>query len=60
MLFRKRDKERDRYYLLPGMGKRLARKKRRVIWIWSLIAAVLVSGILAAVLYWMNTLLPHH
>ena len=60
MLFRKRDKERDRYYLLPGMGKRLARKKRRVIWAWSLVAALIVSGILAAVLYWVNNSPPHH
>ncbi len=58
MLFRKRDPERDRYYLLAGMGRRLARKKRRVIWAWSLVAAVLAAGALAAILYWINSGLP--
>ena len=43
MLFRKLDKERDRYYLLPGMGKRLARKKKRRILAWSLAAGLLVG-----------------
>lgn len=58
MLFRKFDKERDRYYLLPGMGKRLARKKRRVIWTWSLLAALIVSVVLAYVIYLLNRRLP--
>ncbi len=57
-MFRKRDRERDRYYLLPGMGKRLARKKQRVILLWSLAAALVVCAILAAILYWINSALP--
>ncbi len=60
MLFRKFDKERDRYYLLPGMGKRLARKKRRVIWTWSLLAALVVSALLAYIIYILNRDLPRH
>ena len=60
MFFRKFDKERDRYYLLAGMGKRLARKKRRKIWAWSLLAALIVSGALAYVIYLLNSGLPRH
>lgn len=60
MFFRKLDKDRDRYYLLAGMGRRLARKKRRVIWTWSLIAGLFVSGLLAYVIYLLNRSLPRH
>jgi hypothetical protein len=47
-------KERDRYYLLPGMGGRAARRKRRMILQWSIIAGLLASLILAGVLYLMS------
>ncbi len=49
-----RDKEKERYYLLPGMGGRLYRKKQRVIIKWSVIAALVVSVILGAVMYWLS------
>lgn len=48
------DKERDRFYLLPGMGGRALRRKRITMLIWAVIAGVIVSGTVAAVLYWMN------
>lgn len=48
------DKERDRFYLLPGMGGRALRRKRVTMLIWALIAGVIVSGTVGAVLYWMN------
>lgn len=57
MLFRKLDKERDRYYLLAGMGKSLARKKRRMMMTWAFAVALIVSLGLAALIYFLNT---HH
>ncbi len=48
------DKERDRFYLLPGMGGRALRRKRLAMLVWAVIAGLIVSGTFAAVLYWMN------
>ncbi len=50
----KRDKERERYYLLPGMGGRNLRRKQNFILKWTLAAGLLVAGILAALLYFFN------
>jgi hypothetical protein len=46
-----RDRERERFYLLPGMGGRARREKELRYLRWSLAAAVLVSAVLACVLY---------
>ena len=48
------ERERERYYLLPGMGGRAARRKQKLILHWSLIAGLLVSIILALVIYLLN------
>jgi len=50
----KRDKEKDRFYLLPGMGGRAYRRKRKVILIWSIVAGLLTSGLLTAILYYLS------
>ena len=50
----KRDKERDRFYLLPGMGGRAARRKRNRILGWAIIVGLLVSLGFAAALYFLN------
>jgi hypothetical protein len=47
-------KERERYYLLPGQGGHSYRRKQKFILKWSILAALVVSGILAAGLFWMN------
>jgi hypothetical protein len=47
-------KEPERYYLFAGMGGRAARRKQMLFWKWSIIAGLVVSAILAAVLYLMN------
>jgi hypothetical protein len=47
-------KERERYYLLPGQGGHAYRRKQKFILKWSILAGLVVSGILAAGLYWMN------
>jgi hypothetical protein len=49
-----KDKEKERYYLLPGMGGRLYRQKQRFIVKWSVIAALAVAVILGALMYWLN------
>jgi hypothetical protein len=54
MFFPKPAKEPERYYLLPGQGGRAARRKQMLFWKWSIIAGLVVSAILAAVLYLLN------
>jgi hypothetical protein len=49
-----KEKEKRRYYLLPGMGGRLYRQKQKFIIKWSVIAALVVAGILVALLYWLS------
>jgi len=46
-----RDKERERYYLLPGQGGRASRRKHRRILLWTIVFGVIVSAIFAGVLY---------
>ena len=54
MFSSKTEKERKRFYLLPGQGGAAYRRKQRRILTWSAIAALVVSGILGAILYWLN------
>src|SRR5678816_483400 len=42
-----RDKERDRFYLLPGMGGRALRRKRKLILQWSIVAGLFASALVA-------------
>jgi len=44
-------KERQRYYLLPGMGGSAMRRKRKLILQWSIAAGICVSAIVAGLLY---------
>ena len=50
----KAGKEPERYYLLPGQGGHAYRRKQKFILKWTVIAALGVSAVLAAALYWMN------
>jgi hypothetical protein len=50
----KTSKERQRFYLLPGQGGNAYRRKQKFILKWSILAALVVSAVLAALLYWMN------
>ncbi len=54
MLWRKRDKEKDRFYLLPGMGGRSLRRKRKIFLMYALLAGVFVSVLVAVTLYLIN------
>ena len=53
---RKQDQNKDkhRFYLLPGQGGRAHRRKQWRILTWSLFAALVVAGILAALMYLLN------
>jgi hypothetical protein len=53
------DKEKNRFYLLPGMGGKLYRKKQTFIITWSLAAALLVAIVLTLIMIWLNRLHPH-
>ena len=44
-------KEKQRYYLLPGMGGRALRRKRKRILQWSIVAGLFVAAAVAGVLY---------
>jgi hypothetical protein len=54
MLWFKRDKERHRFYLLPGMGGRAARRKHNKMLQWSIVIGLLASAVLAMLLYFVN------
>jgi hypothetical protein len=48
-------KEERRFYLLPGQGGRALKRKRRVILQWSIAAGLVVSAVLACILYWISS-----
>jgi hypothetical protein len=48
-----RNRERERFYLLPGMGGRAYRRKRRMFLYWAIVAGLFVSAIVAGLLYWL-------
>ena len=56
MFHSKTGKEPERYYLLPGMGGRAARRKHLYFLKLSIIAGLGISAILAALLYLLNRL----
>ncbi len=49
-----KEREQRRFYLLPGMGGRALRRKQRLILRWSLAAGLVVSIVLAVLLYLLN------
>ena len=51
----KRDKEKDRFYLLPGMGGRALRRKKLMMLMWALAAGLIVSACMAGAFYLMNS-----
>jgi high-affinity Fe2+/Pb2+ permease len=50
----KKDKEKERYYLLAGMGGRAYRRKQNTFLAWSVVAGVLVSLVVAMFFYILN------
>ena len=51
------ERERNRFYLLPGMGGRAYRRKQQVILKSSVAVGLLISAIIAVALYLINR--PH-
>jgi hypothetical protein len=47
------NKEQQRFYLLPGMGGTASRRKRKLFLRWAIAAGILVSGIVAGILYFL-------
>jgi hypothetical protein len=54
MLWFERNKERERFYLLPGMGGKARRQKELRYLRWSIAAGLLVSAIVAGILYFIS------
>lgn len=50
----KRNKEAERFYLLPGQGGKAYRRKQKVILKWSIVVGLLVAAALGALMYWFN------
>jgi hypothetical protein len=50
----KTKKEPERYYLLPGQGGEEYRRKRNYLLAWSVFLALLLSGGLTALLFYLN------
>jgi len=50
----KRNKEAERFYLLPGQGGQAYRRKQKFILKWSIVVGLILSAILGALMYWLN------
>ncbi len=48
------DKERHRFYLLPGMGGRALRRKHLRFLYWSIAIGLLASGVLTYLLFMLS------
>ncbi|SPE52471.1 hypothetical protein SBV1_1530017 [Verrucomicrobia bacterium] len=53
---RSKNREAQRFYLLPGMGGRAMRKKRWQMLRWSIAAGLLVSAMVGCLLYILGSL----
>ena len=49
-----KDKERHRFYLLPGMGGKALRRKRKAVLKWTIAAGLFFSVLVACLLYVLN------
>ena len=50
----KRNKETERFYLLPGQGGEAFRRKQKVLIKWSIAVGLLLAAGLVALMYWLN------
>jgi hypothetical protein len=55
MGFSSRDPEKERYYLLPGMGGRAYRRKQHIALVWAIAIGLVVSGVLAGLMYLVSS-----
>jgi hypothetical protein len=50
----KRNKEAQRFYLLPGQGGAAFRRKQKFILVWAIIAGLIVAAILGGLMYFLD------
>ncbi len=50
----KRNKEPERFYLLPGQGGAAFRRKQKIFLKWSVAVGLLVAAILGVLMYFLN------
>ena len=53
-MFGFKEKKHGLYYLLPGMTRANREKRKKIFW-WSLCVGVLVSALMATILYFIST-----
>ena len=53
-MFWRKPKEKERFYLLAGMGGRSLRRKNRIFLAWAILFGLIISGILACAYYFIN------
>jgi len=54
MLGFKRNKEAERFYLLPGQGGEAFRRKQRFILRWSILVGLILAAAMGALMYFLN------
>ncbi len=52
--FSKRNKEAERFYLLPGQGGQAYRRKQKFLLTCSVVVGLVVSAVLGALMYFLN------
>jgi Na+-driven multidrug efflux pump len=53
VFFRKKDRPRERFYLLPGQGGKNFHRKQQYIMRWTVVLALLFGALLTAVMWWL-------
>jgi hypothetical protein len=54
VFFGKRNKPRERFYLLPGQGGRNYRRKQRFILSWTVVVSLVFGSGLALLMWWLS------
>jgi hypothetical protein len=54
----KRNKETERFYLLPGQGGEAYRRKQKFLLKWSIIVGLIVSAVLGVLMYFLDKVNP--
>jgi hypothetical protein len=54
VFFRKKNKPRERFYLLPGQGGRSYHRKQMRLLGWAVAVAILFGAVMAAAMWWLS------
>jgi len=54
VFLRKKNRPRERFYLLPGQGGKNYHRKQRFILRWTIVSALVFGAVLAAVMWVMS------